>query len=332
MQVNFITKYKPYILNEFLSDPQIIETVNMLKSIDQMNILFVGNPLSGKTTLLYAIIRDYFGLKHTESMSDSKMSESNILFINTLKEQGINYFRTEMKTFCQTRCSIAGKKKLVIVDDIDTINEQSQQVFRNYLDKYQKNVCFLTTCTCIQKVIESLQSRLHMVTIKDPSEEYCAEFFDKVCAEENIKVSKEAREYVLSSGNLRKIMNMLEKISLSKTEKLTEEVEEMSLEVCKSICSTISDAIMVNYIEQIKGRRLGEAIKTMYELHNQGYSVIDILDYLFSFVKMTKMLSEDEKYKVIPLLCESITNFHSVHEDVIELAFFTNAMMKTVSS
>ena len=83
----------------------------------------------------------------------------DILVINSLKEQGIQYYRTEVKTFCQTRCSIQGKKKIVILDDIDNINEQSQQVFRNCIDKYSNNVHFISSCSNIQKVIDSLQSR-----------------------------------------------------------------------------------------------------------------------------------------------------------------------------
>jgi len=50
----------------------------------------------------------------------------------------------------------------------------------------------------------------------------------------------------------------------------------------------------------------------------------DILDYLFSFVKSTEMLNETQKYKIIPFLCKYITVFHNIHEDVIELALFTN--------
>ena len=62
------------------------------------------------------------------------------MFINNLKEQGVNYYRNEMKTFCQSHSSIFNKKKLVVIDDMDTLSEQSQQVFRNYIDKYKNNV------------------------------------------------------------------------------------------------------------------------------------------------------------------------------------------------
>ena len=92
----FINKYKPYFINDFSISQHLKETIHTLIDIDNLNLLFVGNPCSGKTTLLYAIIREYYGLSKTDSFP-----EHEILFINNLKEQGIQYFRNDMKTFCQ---------------------------------------------------------------------------------------------------------------------------------------------------------------------------------------------------------------------------------------
>ena len=55
---------------------------------------------------------------------------------------------------------------------------------------------------------------------------------------------------------------------------------------------------------------------------------MDILDSYFLFVKSTNLLTEDEKYKIIPIICKYITVFHNVHEDEIELSLFTNSLIK----
>ena len=39
----------------------------------------------------------------------------------------------------------------------------------------------------------------------------------------------------------------------------------------------------------------------MYQIYDTGYSVVDIYDYLFSFVKSTDILMENEKYLLISL-------------------------------
>jgi len=51
------------------------------------------------------------------------------------------------------------------------------------------------------------------------------------------------------------------------------------------------------------------------------------LDAFFTFVKATSLLTEDEKYRIVPLLCKYITYFHNIHENVIELALFTRDVL-----
>jgi len=313
----FIAKYKPYYIDEFCVDPKFKSVLRTLIEIDDINILIVGSGSSGKTSLLYAIIREYYGLEKNQSFP-----ENNLLFINSLKEQGINYYRNEMKTFCQSRCSIHGKKKMIVVDDLDMINEQCQQVFRNYIDKYKNNVHFVSVCSNVQKVIESIQSRIHIIRIDHPSQEQICYIMQKIIDAEQIAISSEAQEYLLtfSNNSIRELINHLEKIFLLQNDTNS---EELSLPLCKKICSNISLQQFEDYIGHLKSGKLKEAIKIFYDIHDYGYSVIDIFDYFFTFIKMTTLLTEHQKYTIIPYLCKYITYFHSIHEDIIELALFT---------
>lgn len=60
---------------------------------------------------------------------------------------------------------------MIVVDDLDAINHQCQQVFRNYMDKYSNNVHFVCTCSNSQKVIDSIQSRIHILRLEPPSQD-----------------------------------------------------------------------------------------------------------------------------------------------------------------
>ena len=317
----FILKYKPYFIRDFYLEPAHITVLNALKELDDLNLLIVGNACSGKTSLIYAIIREYYGMNET-----AVFPEHNIMFINNLKEQGIQFFRTEMKTFCQSSSNIPGKKKIIVVDDIDTINEQSQQVFRNYIDKYSKNIHFISVCSNIQKVNESLQSRLHILKINQVNRANLETTMAKIVEKEGLIIDPDAKEFLLniSDNSIRVLINHLEKIYILG--------KPVNMDLVHKMCSNISYVQFDNYIALLRSQNLNGAIAILYEIYEYGYSVIDILDYFFTYVKFTKNLEEVEKYRVLPFLCKYITIFHKVHEDVIELAFFTNSLMNELAS
>jgi len=66
-------------------------------------------------------LREYYNM--------DRIPMDNVLYINNLHEQGISYYRSEVKTFCQTPSSVSGKKKFIVLDDIDIINEQVNKYF-----------------------------------------------------------------------------------------------------------------------------------------------------------------------------------------------------------
>jgi len=147
---------------------------------------------------------------------------------------------------------------------------------------------------------------------------------EHIIERENIRIDEESKEYILriSNDSLRVLINYLEKIYIYG--------EPVTIDICKNICSNISIQRFEVYIEALKTRELQRAIQVLYEIHDQGYSVIDILDYLFSFIKTTNLLEQETKYKIIQYLCKYITIFNKIHEDVIELAFFSNNLFNEI--
>ena len=315
----FVNKYQPLYFNDYGKDHEIIKILKALLTMETLNILLIGDIASGKTSLLNTLIREYY--------NDylPKDYEENVLYINSLKEQGINYYRTDVKTFCQTCSNIKNKKKIVVLDDIDLINEQSQQVFRNCIDKYSHNVHFISSCSNIQKVIESIQSRLTIIKIKPLKRENLYEIIDKIKTNENIEIDKEAEDFIINiSNNIVKILiNYMEKFKLLN--------EHITLKLAVSLCSNISFFLFEEYTLLIKNNKLKEAIDLIYEIYDKGYSVMDILDNYFLFIKNTHILNEDQKYNIIPFICKYISIFHNIHEDEIELALFTNNLMKILN-
>jgi|TARA_B100001059_G_scaffold231578_1_gene267638 DNA polymerase III delta prime subunit len=317
MDIPFIYKYKPVLFKDFEIDQNIITILNTLISMNNLNILFTGNSGSGKTSIINALIKEYY--------NNIPYDNNNILIINSLKDQGIQYYRNEVKTFCQTRSPIHNKKKIVVLDDIDNINEQSQQVFRNCIDKYSNNVHFISSCSNIQKVIDSLQSRKTIIKLKSLENDSLKNILFKIKTNENINIDKEAEDFILSvsNGSVRILLNYLEKFKLLNKDIIT-------FELAESICTNISFSIFKKYTLSIINNNISDSISILYELFDKGYSVMDIYDNYFIFVKMTDILNETQKYETIKILCKYISIFHNIHEDEIELALFSNNLSKLI--
>jgi DNA polymerase III delta prime subunit len=317
----FLNKYQPLYFSDFETDIEMIEILTTLININNLNILFIGDIGCGKTAYLNAVIREYY----KNCVIDTNSYNDNILHINSLKEQGINYYRNDVKTFCQTCSSIKGKKKIIILDDIDLINEQSQQVFRNCIDKYSHNVHFISSCSNSQKVIESLQSRLIIIKIKPLQQSNLITIMHKIKEAENIIIDDDAEQFILN------VCNNTAKILINYMEKFKLLDQHITLELATNVCTNISFHIFQEYTQFLKDKQLKNATLLLYNLYDKGYSVMDILDNYFLFIKITNMLTEDQKYNFIPIICKYITVFHNIHEDEIELALFSNNLYKTIS-
>ena len=314
----FINKFQPLYFKDFEIDEEMIDILNTLIKMNNLNILFIGNMGSGKTAILNALIREYYsGFKESQYLE-------NVLHINSLKDQGINYYRNDVKTFCQNCSLIKNKKKIVVLDDIDLINEQSQQVFRNCIDKFSNNVHFISSCSNIQKVIESLQSRFSIIKIKPLQRTNLSKIMNKIKISEKIEIANDAEEFVLD------ICNNTAKILINYMEKFKLLNMPITLELATNTCTNISFQSFQKYTSLLKEKKIHEAIELIYSIYDKGYSVMDILDNYFLFIKTTNILTEDEKYIILPFICKYITIFYNIHEDEIELALFTNNLIENI--
>ena len=78
MDALFLNKYQPFFFKDFETDPEMLDILNTLISMNNLNVLFIGSIGSGKTAFLNAVIREYYkGLVPTQYVE-------NILHINSL--------------------------------------------------------------------------------------------------------------------------------------------------------------------------------------------------------------------------------------------------------
>ena len=144
----------------------------------------------------------------------------------------------------------------------------------------------------------------------------------RICKIENIIIDKEAEDFVIliSNNSVKTMINYLEKFKLLE--------HHIDINYAIDLCTNISFKDFDKYTDLCKNKKdYTNSIKILYDLIDKGYSVMDLLDNYFIFIKITTQLSENEKYIVLQLICKYITIFYDIHEDEIELALFTNNLI-----
>lgn len=314
MDEPFIFKYKPKTLNDFLSNNNLKELINSYINIDELNIIFLGDSGSGKTTLIECILKEYY---------KNNILDSDILIINSLKEQGISFYRNEVKNFCQT-ITLSDKKKTIIIDDIDSINEQYQQVFRNYIDKYSNNINVIMSCSNIHKIIDTLKSRVSILKLESINKNIIDNIVTRIITKENIIIEDSVKEklYQISNYSIRNIINYLEKIKL-----YNKSITEENLYI---LCSNISYFSLENYTKLCMQNNFNESLKILYNFYNIGYTLMDIYDEYFIYIKYSNILNNKQKIIINKILCKYISIFYNNHEEPIELAFFNKEIIQDI--
>jgi len=314
MDEPFIFKYKPKTLNDFLSNNNLKELINSYINIDELNIIFLGDSGSGKTTLIECILKEYY---------KNNILDSDILIINSLKEQGISFYRNEVKNFCQT-ITLSDKKKTIIIDDIDSINEQCQQVFRNYIDKYSNNINVIMSCSNIHKIIDTLKSRVSILKLESINKNIIDNIVTRIIRKENIIIEDSVKEklYQISNYSIRNIINYLEKIKL-----YNKSITEENLYI---LCSNISYFSLENYTKLCMQNNFNESLKILYNFYNIGYTLMDIYDEYFIYIKYSNILNNKQKIIINKILCKYISIFYNNHEEPIELAFFNKEIIQDI--
>jgi len=299
MQELLINKYYPKTLDDFV-DTELSSLLKEFIKINTIKILFISKESNGKTAFINAIINDYYG------------RSDNVLIINNIKEYGINYFKNEVIQFCRSP-SLTNKKKMIVLDDFDSLNETNQQIFKNIIETYDIN--YILSCSTPQKLTESIQSMLHVIEIKQMLPHQLHIIYDKIKTEEGLIIDEETKLYLVNFLNIKQIINSMEKFKLLNI--------PITLVMAKELSSDIHPQIFQKYIAEISNKNLRGCIKILYDLHNEGYSVMDIL---YNFYEFTK--SQDMDYS--QHICKYILAFHNIHEDIIELALFTNSIFKNI--
>jgi len=142
-------KYRPQHLNEMVLPDRIRDQLNEALEGKSSHMLFAGDPGLGKTTAAYAIANDM---------------DASLMYINASLETGIDVIREKLTQFC-TSISAFGKssRKIVILDEVESMSTQAFQAFRGFLEQYAKYAMFILTTNYVNRIPDPIISRMNVI-------------------------------------------------------------------------------------------------------------------------------------------------------------------------
>ena len=106
--------------------------------------------------------------------------------------------------------------------------------------------------------------------------------------------------------------------------------KNITIELIKENIAIISFNELEEYSICCKKNDINKAIQICNKLNNKGYTVIDILNGYLDYIKISLIFTDQQKYEIVKLINIYILIFNTIHEDYIELIFFTNNLISKI--
>lgn len=269
------------------------------------HIFITGSAGCGKTTLMRELLREYARIKRRPTPHLWGMETiDECLLLGPDQDRGIQTIRGQVSLFIRQMSLGDGIFRWVIIDDVDTLPQISQQALRRPMESYSHITRFLFIGTSEEDLIPALRSRcIHIAMNPLDMGTHRFDFLKHVRMPQPECFTEEMWNWVANIANnnisdLIRILTLIRNVHLTLKEKIT-------LQRVQSLCSAPFYYDFIPLLKAMSENNEVAAIKGLLQIWKRGYAYEDIL----------------ESFQII----NSLFGTHTIKENVLIHKFLINA-------
>lgn len=303
----FSIKYQSNTLNDLLNNDLVLidRFDNYIKQQYVPNLILVGPPSSGKTSIVKFLIDNFYSIYKDRGVFNLDLSDdtlSTCIDVNLVKfcKQSLIYPK-------DTDTTKLFKTKLVIFDDADNLEQKIQPRISAIMDEYKKNVNFIFICNSTNNLLETIQNKCIILRISKPSSDYIKKKLISISKYENINCEEDIYDKIImySNNDIRHALNIFSIAFLKYGRNLnSEQIEELF-----DIPSQIK---ILNILNNVLENNLKNAINLLCDIKNSGFTCTDILSHMC--ITLNSELSSHINTK------DKIRLLNSIHSTIYDLS------------
>jgi replication-associated recombination protein RarA len=263
-----------------------------LQQLDKPSHLFLtGAPGSGKTTLIRSFLQYYAtekGRPRPHCWGIQNTDECYLL--GPEQDRGIQTIRSQVSLFIRQMAPHEGIYRWVVIDDVDSFPQISQQALRRPMESYSHITRFLFIGTSEEDLIPALRSRcihLRMNTVDVMAE--------KVTLFRHVRMPPSAIEQFtdemwawmlsLSSGNLSDLLRLLCLVR----DVHVHQKKALTLPFIQMLCSAPFYLHFLPLLSAMTQRDVSASIHHLIQIWKRGYAYEDVLE---SFQQINQLFGD----------------------------------------